>query len=113
MNRKLEPGMLCLIVGCVKIPDNIGKSVTLIQYLHADEEFFYGGELHKSKNDSWLVEGEDLSVAIWRNEHVIDILTHQRHCPIQSKHLLPIPPRALIEDNEEEAKKNDSLPHCN
>lgn len=40
MNTELKPGMMALIIGCVKSPENIGKVVELISYIKKGRQEF-------------------------------------------------------------------------
>lgn len=54
----MKPGDLCLVVGSFKTPQNVGKTVTLIQLIGREERFRQAG----------LVSGLNTGLPIWAAE---------------------------------------------
>jgi hypothetical protein len=84
---ELQPGMLALVVGCVRNPVNIGKTVTL------SREAFDGDigpdSMPYSGDRTWLITGESLVC--------VDVLGRERkssYSYAKSEHLMPIKPEA-------------------
>lgn len=83
-NMKLEPGMMCLVIGGLKNLDNIGKTVKLVRFLKKGEYLLSDTSV---AFDVWDVLGENLTLMRANNTKVrgnISIV-----CP---KHLMPIRP---------------------
>lgn len=64
MSKPLQPGMLCLITGCLKYPDNIGREVVLERVIQPKERainpddehpYRFGGECAM-----WIVRADGL-----------------------------------------------------
>ena len=58
-NMKLEPGMMCLVIGAELNTDNIGKVVTLVRAVGKGEIVDELG--CRTGRDFWLIEGESLT----------------------------------------------------
>lgn len=56
-NMKLSPGMMCLVIGCKSIPVNIGKLVTLGEYVLKGSLNLSG---NRYKVSGWLCYGKGL-----------------------------------------------------
>lgn len=61
-NDQLKAGDVCLIVGAVNCPENIGKMCTLKQHLAPGESVTtpsgYYGRFVSPASEAWLIEGE-------------------------------------------------------
>lgn len=66
MNQQFNPGDLCMIINSVRVPQNIGKSVTLVTRIHRGETMFINDRkftypAHYNESELvWIVAGEDL-----------------------------------------------------
>lgn len=82
-NMKLEPGMMCLVIGYREKPVNVGKVVFLDKYVKA-------GELNPSGlyyvEDYWICTGENL-VSVCGIREVVE-----NEGLFNPKHLMPIRP---------------------
>ena len=56
-NMKLEPGMMCLVIGYKSDPANVGKVVTLVEYV-LEGSLNLSGNPYKSS--AWVCYGKDL-----------------------------------------------------
>ncbi len=57
--KRLEAGMLCLVVGCVSRAENLGKTVMLIRYITLGE-ITTDGFLYVDHSGGWEVRGDGL-----------------------------------------------------
>ena len=91
-NMKLEPGMLCLVIGYRADPVNLGKLVTLKSFHKKGEVLPLVNTVASLVQDCWLVEGENLTRS-WRCGLTNKIVTYVDCSGIfKSEHLMPVRP---------------------
>ncbi len=105
MNSNLQPGMMCLIIGCryKEAEDNIGKIVMLAEYINPSEvsQNTSFGVMSPSKEPAWVVTGNDLIQVIRKPE--VEFVK-SGHTFVNERYLLPLPP--LNEETEEKNHAN-------
>lgn len=58
--KPIEPGCLCLVVGCYEHPEDLGKSVTAIRYLPPGDHFT--PEVNGwCEGNSWLCQSPEIT----------------------------------------------------
>lgn len=90
MAHELKAGDLALIVGAHRLPDNIGKTCTLLRFVRKDE--FYSlpdGTRAKALNCSWLIEGDGIT-GITRNLITGEIKEIGGSALVDPRHLMPL-----------------------
>ncbi|MNM47273.1 hypothetical protein D3C81_582360 [compost metagenome] len=66
MNQQFNSGDLCMIIQSIRVPENIGKGVTLVTRIRKGETLFIDGRkfaypMHYDESELvWVVAGEDL-----------------------------------------------------
>lgn len=87
---KLEKGGLALIIGANLAFDNIGREVTLGDYIHPGEKLFYrGGVVTGSKYGTWVIMAEGLkmyaTLPCGSTEEIVSNVSFA-----QTNHLMPL-----------------------
>ena len=106
-NGNIEPGMLCVIVGYIKTPVNVGKVCTTIQLLQPGEIYVYGGKTRRyedteNKGPAWLVEGENLTLRTRDNGSEVWVQKQANITLASPSNLMPIKPDKGIENEREQ-----------
>jgi len=72
-NQHLKHGDLCLIVRCTSVPENVGKSVTLMEFIPKGEGYIGNGvRFFNAPFDAWIVQGEGLKSRRGPNDTIVD-----------------------------------------
>lgn len=92
MNTELKPGMMALIIGCVKSPENIGKVVELISYIKKGDRNSSG---HVMNADSWEIKGDNLlAIRVLKGTNIISDTSFGEISQAAPNHLMPINPES-------------------
>jgi hypothetical protein len=84
MNKKLEPGMVCLIIGSRTTGLNIGKTCTLVEFI-ADQRPTVDNKYFPLDTNVWYVKGPGLAA---RNE--AGNLFYRSMSFVGPEHLMPL-----------------------
>lgn len=90
--KDLVPGMMCVVIGCYDCPENIGRTVSLVQFLRARECFLPpdGDTAKRTLDACWLIEAPDLFVVI------NGVKERKSYSVARSYHLMPIDPDDIV-----------------
>ena len=92
MNTELKPGMMALVIGCVKRPENIGKVVELISYIKKGDRNSSG---HVMNADSWEIKGDNLfSITVLAGTDILISTSLGERSSASPNHLMPIKPES-------------------